>query len=261
MLELQKAQFPSIAHLLSGIRCDMAFVYSILENKQHGRILVDDLAAPRSAIFWHYCGFSFISGAVDNHAFNRDLYQLLHGVYEQKQQRFFLFVNDTNWNSRIIQLINGSPSIKILERLQFRFNREIFHNCNIALPTGYSLKEIGKTIFETIEGRLVPSFSWHSYEAFSSCGKGYCLLDGENIACNAFATAIGSDTIDIAVETNVQYQQKGLAVPTAAAMIQYCLRSGYVPNWGCDSTNIGSLHTAQSLGFEIDGSHPIYAKA
>ena len=261
MFELQKNSIQSVAHLLSSIKCDVVYAYSILENRQQGRIFVDDLSSPHSAIFWHYCGISFVSGVSDNGDFNHELYKLLCGKYEENQRVFVLFVNDADWNGTVVRLLDGNSDVKTLERLRFSFNQKSYNDREFAIPEGYFLKETDKIIFENLEGGIIPSYSWHSSEAFLSRGKGYCLVNGKNIACNAFSSSIGNGVLDIGIETNVNYRLKGLAAPTASAMVQYCLNNGYVPNWGCNASNIGSSRIAKSLGFEIADSHPMYIKA
>ena len=54
------------------------------------------------------------------------------------------------------------------------------------------------------------------------------------------------------------YRLKGLGAPTAAAMVRYALSNGFEPSWGCNADNTGSKQIAQSLGFEIIGSYPMY---
>ena len=35
---------------------------SIAENRQYGDIFVDNVIDPHSVLFWHYCGFAYLTG-------------------------------------------------------------------------------------------------------------------------------------------------------------------------------------------------------
>ena len=259
MVELSQSQFPSVRHFLSGIKCDIVFGYSIVENRQRGRVFADDLNHPQTVLFWHYCGFAFVGGRHDNRNFNQTLGEFLRGTYEQDQRRISLFVNDTAWNKVIQQFIKDNPNIKIGELLRFHFNEKAFRGMSASIPDGYTLREMDEELIEKLQGHVIPSFSWHSSEAFLKGGKGYCLLDGGRIACNAFSASIGNQILDIGIETMADYRMKGLAVPAAYAMVKYCLDNGFKPNWGCTAINIGSARIAARLGFEVLDSHPVYS--
>ena len=258
MHELKQDQFASVKHFLPIIKCDTVFAYSIVENRQKGRILVDDPNDPQTVLFWHYCGLSVVAGKPDNSEFNSALKRILCRNYEENQRVFLLWVNEEVWNSTVASLLSDSCGVVLKDRIRFRFNRKIFSEKNISVPDGYELKEIDADIIDRIEGHIIPSYSWHSSEAFLSEGKGYCLLDGAAVACNSFSSAIGNGILDIGIETMQYYRFKGLAAPTAAAMVKYCLDNGFEPSWGCNAENIGSSRIAQSVGFEIIDSHPMY---
>ena len=38
--------------------------FSIVEKRQYGDIFVDSDIDPHSVLFWHYCGFAYLTGAV-----------------------------------------------------------------------------------------------------------------------------------------------------------------------------------------------------
>jgi len=258
VFEIKQNKFLLVKHFLANIQCDTIYAYSIVENRQQGRIFVDDPDNPQTALFWHYCGISVIAGRTDNDDFNHVLQNLLCRNYEENQRRFVLYVNDDSWNSCVISLLCDCTEVTVKKRFRFRFNRASFDKRAFSVPGGYTLREIDTDIISRLEGRIIPSYSWHSSEAFLSDGRGYCLMDGDVIACNSFSSGIGNGMIDIGIETMEPYRRKGVAAPTASVMVTYCLNNGFVPSWGCDADNIGSARTAQSLGFEIIGSHSIY---
>ena len=243
---------------LPKIKCDTVWAHSILENRQRGRVFTDDAANPQTILFWHYCGAAFIAGSYCD-GFIQALNRFLSGTYEENQKQFTLFVNDEQWIKSVASIAKNMQSVKIGERLRFRFNYDQFKTINPAVPKGYALRETDRRLYGKLQGRNIPSLFWHSPEAFFENGKGYCMLDGDNIACNSLSAAVGNQTIDVGIETTPDYRMKGLAVPTAYAMVRYCADNGFEPNWGCRAENLGSVRIAQILGFEVSESHPIYA--
>ena len=258
MIELNSPQNMSIKHFLPDIQCDSVYAYSIIESRQRGRVFVDDVNNPQTVLLWHYNSFAFVSGRTDNNEFNHSLKKLLSGDYEENQRRFVLLVNDKKWNDLAQSLIVGQSNTQIKERLRFRFDKKAFCDINICVPGGYTLRKLDKEIIGKLQGWIIPAYSWHSSEAFLAGGIGYCLMDGENIACNSFSSAIGNRILDIGVETMVEYRMRGLAVSTAGTMVKYSLNNGFLPNWGCNSDNTGSVKVAEHLGFKILDSHPMY---
>ena len=256
MVQLQENQFYKISHFLPQINCDVVYGYSIIEKRQKGRVFVDDAENPRSMILWHFCGFAFVAGYAENEDFNKCLMQLLSGKFGESQRDFILFVNNRDWNRILVE--TKRFNIQVAERLRFRFNNNLLSKKKIAIPVGYHVEEMDENIINRLSGHIVPSYSWHTDEAFLHNGKGYCLMEGNNIASNAFSASIGNNSIDIGIETMHDYRMRGLAAPTAYVMVKYCLDNGFEPVWGCSATNIGSCRVAKSIGFEVVDSYPMY---
>ena len=260
MVELQLNQFELVKGFLRNKSCDTVAAYSIIENRQRGRIFVDDIEFPKSVLFWHYNGFSILSGDSKNVSFNNNIYQLLLGHYEINQRRFALIVDNSEWNSQILNLIENDSYITKDYRLKFEFDNSSFSQSDYIISTEYELKIIDDILLNKIQGTIVPSNLWDSPQAFLSGGKGFCLMDGDNIACTAFSSFIGNLQMDIGIETSENYRKKGLGVVTAAAMVSYALENGFEPVWGCSENNIGSKSTALKLGFKLINKHPFYVK-
>lgn len=65
----------------------------------------------------------------------------------------------------------------------------------------------------------------------------------------AFSAAVSTKEIDIGIETNSQYQQRGLGFIVARKMIQYVISQGKKPVWACHYKNAASEKMAEKLGF------------
>ena len=234
--------------------------HSVIDNMQKGWIFADNTESPGTVLFWHYIGHAVITGEIIGGDVDEDLRSFLLGNYGSGQGRLTLFAGNSDWDNKILSLIKKfSLDIKTGNMLKFQFNKSLFFPKNYPIPLGYTLKEIDKTIFSEIKGPIAPSVSWHSPEAFLRHGKGYCLMDGTNVACNTFISSIGNKQIDIGIATDEKYRGKGLGTIAAAVMISYILDKGYEPVWITSTDNTGSMNIARKLGFEIVGSNPFYS--
>ena len=92
MKELGQSQYKIILPLLKEIDFETAFSYSIVENRQKGRIFVDTVINPGVALFWHYCGFAYLAGDPDKSDFDF-FFCFFAGKFEYGQRRFILHIS------------------------------------------------------------------------------------------------------------------------------------------------------------------------
>lgn len=117
------------------------------------------------------------------------------------------------------------------------------------LPSGFEIREINSELLSAIHGGIVPSLFWESSENFLKKGKGYCVLEGRNVAAWAFSAAMSSSEIDIGVETAEDYRGRGFAAAAAKMMIKYAFDVGKSPVWACHCNNAASKRLAEKIGF------------
>lgn len=117
------------------------------------------------------------------------------------------------------------------------------------MPYGYEIKEINSELLAEIHGGIIPLLFWKNPENFLKKGKGYCIMDGENIAAWAFSAAVSGGEIDIGVETAENYRGCGFAAAAAKMMIKYAFDAGKSPVWACHCNNTASKKLAEKIGF------------
>ena len=279
MIELNEAYYNAVSRFLADAKYDTVFAHSIIEKRQKGRIFVDDEKHPSVALFWHYCGMAVLSGDCNNAIFNNGIIDLLLRRFENDQKKISIGIDNPAWKLKIEDLLQSrllyyselenSPSdttekaksyVLGRTRLRHKFNKDRFNDYtkNISVPNQFSLRKIDREILPKITGRIIPSFSWDSEQAFFEGGIGYCLMDGDKWSCSSFSAFIGHGQIDIGIETNPEFRRQGLGAPTAASMVRYCLEHGYQPVWGCLQDNVGSALIAKKVGFDVINSHHVY---
>lgn len=136
------------------------------------------------------------------------------------------------------------------EHSQLRSMRE-------ALPKGLAVCRVhagNVARFEQLAESLVYNFD--SLEDFAARGVGFGIeADGRFISgCSSFA--ISSHSLEFEIQTHPDYRRRGLALATAAALIEYCLDHGLEPCW--DAHNSMSAALATKLGFVEVRSYKAY---
>lgn len=257
MLELRKEDYDLISHVLGDFICDDIYIASILDG--NGRVFVENKSEVNAAILWHYYGFGYVVGDINSPLIIENLLKLISSTFEKNQRRFILFPTTPQWDEVMLELLQKNPQIHKKQRLMFRFENGSLHTSVNMLPENFEFVEIDRTLFDRLKGKVVPENFWSTPNDFLNNGKGFCIIHNDTIVATAFSACIGKGKIDIGVETNSEFMGRGFGTLVASKMVEYALKIGCKPDWGCVSTNIGSAAIAQKLGFTPIGSHNIYS--
>lgn len=255
MIEVCKKDYHNLIGFAEKNTCNRVYPLSIAEEYQNGQIYVDSLNNTTSVLFWHQCGFAYLAGK-PNATFLSETAALIRNEHHNNSRRFILQIN----NNELDNYFSKEEGITRSERYSFCFKNTGYQNEKILLPTGFVLREIDEKLFSRINGNIVPVFSWDSEKEFLNKGKGFCILAGNEIAATAFTAAVSHNEIDIGIETNEAFRRCGLAVIVARRMIQYILEEHKKPAWECHTGNIGSRHTAEKVGFQIQNVHSFFSR-
>ena len=74
-------------------------------------------------------------------------------------------------------------------------------------------------------------------------------VDGDRVAAVAFSSAVSSGEIDIGVETDPDYQRRGLSAKLSLKMCEEIIAMGKKPVWAHAAANVASGKTAERAGF------------
>lgn len=115
-------------------------------------------------------------------------------------------------------------------------------------PAGLRLERIDEGLLE----RCI-WFPWMVRpEAALDLGLGYCLLDGERVASEAFAGPAVGGVLEMAVITDEAYRRRGLARVVTARTILECERRGAATWWNTSLGNVASAALARELGYRTE---------
>jgi RimJ/RimL family protein N-acetyltransferase len=133
------------------------------------------------------------------------------------------------------------------------------------LPAGMHLAQITPDLLQRDELKNIGSIrmwvgSWPSQQAFFEHGFGFCLLDGDTIACWSVTDCAVGDRCEIGIITDRAYRKRGLAAVVVAAAVEHALQRGYREiGWQCLASNAGSLALGYKTGFVFERQYDAYA--
>lgn len=235
---MRKADLQQYAEYISRARAvttDNAYPLSIALGLQTGDIYESDDG--KAVLFWHYCGFAYISGDPSD-AFLDEVYDLM----ETGTRRLILITND----DRVIRFMSNY-GCKIDHRIEYSYEGSVPVTIN---TDRFRIVPVDEHNITNIKGRIIPSFSWESDEQFLKNGVGFVAMEDDNICAVAFSSAVSDEEVDIGVETYEEYRRNGLAAALAQKMCEEITADGRRPVWSHAETNIGSGSTALKCGFK-----------
>ena len=78
----------------------------------------------------------------------------------------------------------------------------------------------------------------------------------------SLADCRSGDACEIGIHAVKEHRRRGLATITAAAAVEYALSNGYsMVGWQCSEDNLGSVGTAEKVGFERERDYTMWYAA
>ena len=235
--KIDKTDYTDYTEAAKKCTANRVYPLSIATGIQTGEIYADDRAG---VLFWHYCGFAYISGTADP--------EFLEQVYREflvaDTDRRFLLITDSDF---VTDYYKDRNTLQFEKRVEYDHVRAPE---NLSLPDKqFKIERITSENIGYVQGRIVPAFSWESNDAFLEHGFGYLAGRDTDFAAIAFSSAVSPEEADIGVETAEAFRHHGLASHLAALMCEEIIAQGKKPVWAHAELNEGSRKTAISVGF------------
>ena len=137
MVEVSRKDYHKLIEFAEKSTCNRVYPLSIAEGNQNGRIFVDSMVNPASVLFWHQCGFAYLSGE-PNETFLSEIATRIRNEHGNNQRRFVLQVDNNEWED---YFANTSGIVRE-ERYSFCFQKTGFSMEETVLPDAFVMKEI-----------------------------------------------------------------------------------------------------------------------
>jgi RimJ/RimL family protein N-acetyltransferase len=98
-----------------------------------------------------------------------------------------------------------------------------------------------------------------SVENFLAHGRGFVLLEGDEILAEAYSTCFQPDLAEVGILTWAAHRGKGYATGLCAHLIQSYEREGIRTYWNCAKQNAASTRLAKALGFPLEREYHLWA--
>jgi RimJ/RimL family protein N-acetyltransferase len=263
MKQLSRDKLHRVAPLFAGMPRSVP-LDGVLDGLHLGRVFVDDVEAPASALVWTRWGYHYMGGVPVNAAFNRALRPLiartlLPASRAMGEPDMLLTVHPSGWRDVLPRIVPDPPPVEIFRRT-FRLDPEVFRvrhgDWRARVPEGAAVCRIDPDLVSDLRRDI--EVTWPSVTDFLARGLGYVLIAGGEPVCTCSAAFVARGRVEIGIKTETAHRRRGFGLLTASAMIEACLKEGLEPHWECFSDNTSSVNLAARLGFETVADTPIY---
>jgi GNAT superfamily N-acetyltransferase len=121
----------------------------------------------------------------------------------------------------------GYRSMPRLEFYDYDPHSPILADLHHRIPDGFEVRTIDRSLVERCEWRDDMAFYCGSLENFLLIGVGRCLMQGEVIIVETYASALGAPFAEIGAITHEPYRGMGYAPITVAYLIEALEQRGY----------------------------------
>jgi len=268
--EIIKSEFEIIIPLLSKKKVNLE-VKSIIKSINPGRIFVDSVDQPKSAMIWSdgQKGFYFI-GDEKNIEFNQSLNDFIDFELKEKcidlgLNRFEFSGETENWNPTFFEIFKHRD-LNISKQMIFRIEKKDWKDYSKRLNTTYyKLYKIDKSLILNKKYRntdfLIDEILrwWSSIEDFLEKSHGFCMIDHDTITNYSIGNFYFDQVMTIGIETLKKYRRKGLSQITCEAFIEECFKDNITIQWECMKENLPSYKLAEKMGFNKMSEYSLFS--
>ncbi len=272
MILLDPSLYKKVIKPLQGVTINNLFARSVVEAHVTGLVYVDNIKQPATFYVVHPYGMTLLFGKSDHKEFNAKLLDHALNTYRVRNYNEWMQTFPDSWDDTLARLFKDhlvryddkassdkNSSIELHTRVNFKFHAGKFQQFKQSVNGGdFKIVRTDTDAYENMNGSVVPRHFWNNAVEFNKMGIGYSLYSSDRLASTAFSSYLHGNQLEIGIETMPEYQGRGYAQHTCAALIDYCLDNHYEPVWSCRLENTPSYLLAQKLGFEQTITIPYY---
>lgn len=276
MILLPKNKYNSVVEPLNQVSINNLYARSVVNKHVNGSIFVDNEEHPKTFYIVHPYSMTLLFGEPNNEDFNVDFKIHALNTHKKREKHEWMQAYPSGtWNLVLEDLFkekllrsqdnkeNKKDIIELNTRVNFKFDLVDYMKAkqDTKINEKYQIVRTDRTIFEKMNGSVVPKYFWDSAEDFCARGVGFSLLCDNEVVATAFSSFVHEKQLEIGIETVEKYRGKGFAKLVTFAIIDYCIENKLEPIWSCRLENTGSYKLAQQVGFKPTITIPYYRLA
>jgi len=246
--------FTSNASVLQGLfdpyLPNSSALWAVLNGNYGGKALVDDVSNPSQCVLRTDATLTYTSYQTEQAFLNEAITR-----FRKLDQVWLVLPHKTDLHPPEVDI---AETVNRLEFYGYDANSDILRNLRRQLPEGFVIRRIDEQMLEPCEWRGEMEFYAGSWKNFLKYGIGICMLRGEDIVVEAYASSLGKTRAEIGAITHEQFRGRGYAPVACAFLIEACEKQGYQAYWSCDADHTASIRVAQKLGFQQERPYLIY---
>lgn len=267
LYEIRPDLFAGIRPLFAGLRFQ-PFCIAVLAGLRIGRVFVDNLEHPQTAFMSREDSWCFLAGKTDNAAFNHALNQAIfeRSIVPTTVSVLLLTCDSEDWTNAL-EVVFAPYTPVSLPRRHYVCQTATF-DWRAHMPAGFTVQRMSTEVFSRSELHIPDDVreTWeqwpqNTHPDFRDFGFVAIHEDPAAPAIVAWATvdAIVDSVGDAGLFTVDEYRRHGLAAVTTGAALEYGLSHGLSEvSWTCAEDNLGSIRTAERLGFKRLSNYNLY---
>ncbi len=225
-------------------------LWAVLKGNYVGEALVDSTSTPSQCVLRTNAALTYYSFQTEQVFLNEAV-----AHFKEIDQVWLVWPHQTDLHPPQADLA------EIVSRLEFYgtdADSDTLRNLRRQLPDGFVIRRIDQRLIERCEWCAEMEFYAGSLENFLSHGIGICMLQGNDIVVEAYASSLGKTRAEIGAITHEKFRGHGYAPIACAFLIEACEKLGYQAYWSCDEGHTASIRVARKLGFRYETPYLIY---
>jgi RimJ/RimL family protein N-acetyltransferase len=223
-------------------------LWAVLKGNHPGKVLVDDLQRPTQAVLRTEAVLTYFSLETRQTFLNETI-----ADFRRLGEVWLVWPRETHLSPPQVELA------VIVERLEFTdTDPERLNQLQSQMSDGFAMRTIDAGLLQHCEWGEEMAFYAGSAENFLAHGIGLCMMKGDQILVETYASALGETRAEIGAITRQIYRGRGYAPIACAYLVAACQQRGYLPYWSCDADHTASIRVAQKLGFQKTNSYQIF---
>jgi RimJ/RimL family protein N-acetyltransferase len=266
MQPLSIDQASKIGPLFQRLIQNQPMCKAVLEGIYPGRVYVDNLAQPRTALLTTYIEseahgtWCFLAGESINDGFTRSLNAAIFSrqIIANNTPVLFFTCDPDDWGGQMDAVMTPRPPIWI-PRYHF-ISQRVGFDWRAALPPGFTVEPMNEDLrqfpgMQMPEDVMATLSKWKAMTAPRFMDFGFVIVDRtrSQLTVSGWATVdfIATGTGDLGFFTQPDYRRGRLGTIAASAALEHGFAIGLQRvHWTCDANNPGSVRTAEKLGLK-----------